>query len=117
MPTTPRPKQQRAANNKRYTNRRVAAGMAKLHVLVPILRMAELDQILVEWRRQAKMSLQSDQPTADQILRIHAVCRTLRLKLPITAFATRLTADSWLHEMEPRLGDSAVQLPRKRRMS
>ena len=42
--------------------------------------------MLLEWHRDAKLQLESDQPSADQILQIHGVCRVLPIKLPIDAF-------------------------------
>ena len=112
--TMSRPPEQRAAENQRYNDRRAIAGLVKRNVLVPIVRLQELDALLVEWRHDAKASLEKDQPTADQILMIHAVCRALRIKLPIRAFATRYTADDWLRERQPRLGDNLPHPPRAR---
>ena len=86
-------------------------------VLVPIAQLAELEALLVAWREEARLLLQSDQPSADQILMIHAICRTLRLKLPISAFATRLTADAWIREKQARLGARKPQFPRRRAVS
>ena len=112
--TRPRSPEQRAAENERYNDRRAAAGLVKLHVPVPIVRLQELDPLLVGWRHDAKASLEKDQPTADQILMIHTVYRALRIKLPIGAFATRYTADDWLRDRQPRLGDDLPHLPRAR---
>ena len=98
--TRPRSPEQRAAENERYNDRRAPAGLVKL-LLVPVVRLQELDALLVGWRHGAKASLKKGQPTADQILMIHAVCRALRIKLPIGAFATRYTVDDWLRDRQP----------------
>ena len=103
--TRPKSPEQRVAENERYNDRRAAAGLVKLHVLVPIVRSQELDALLVGWRHGAKASFEKGQPTADQILMIHAVCRALRIKLSIGAFATHYTADDWLRDRQRRLGD------------
>ena len=114
MAAPPRPKQQRAASNARYTNRLTAAGLVKLNIVVPLVRLEELDRLLVTWRQEAKKTLDSDLPTADQILLVHATCRALRMRLPVMAFATRLAADEWLREKTPLLGDREAVLPRRR---
>jgi hypothetical protein len=111
---TPRTAAQRREENARYNRRRVAAGLAKLNVLVPLVRLGELDALLVQWRKEARAQLASDQPSADQILLIHGVCRTLRIKLPVAAFATRLTAEAWLRECQPRLAGRQPEKPRVR---
>ena len=72
------------------------------------------DQLALAEERHDKASLEKDQPIADQILMIHAVCRALRIKLPIGAFATRYTADDWLRDRQPRLGDDLPHPPRAR---
>ncbi len=107
---------QRSAENERYNDRRVAAGLVKQNVLVPMVRLPELDALLVAWRQEAKLVLESDQPSADQILMIHGICRTLRIKLPIAAFATRLTAADWIGEKQKQLGDRKARFPRRRPM-
>ncbi len=114
MPKSP---EQRAAENERYNDRRAAAGLVKLNVLVPIINLQELDALLVGWRHDAKASLEKDQPSADQILMIHAFCRALRIKLPIGAFATRNTADDWLRDRQPRIGDNLPRPPRARQVT
>jgi hypothetical protein len=97
----PRPARQRATENARYNDRRVAAGLVKLNVLVPVDRISELDVLLVEWRHKARALLNTDLPSAEQILTIHAMCRARRLKLPPGAFATRFAAEAWLRENRP----------------
>jgi hypothetical protein len=99
-----RPKEQRAAANSRYVRRRTSAGIVKITVMVPADRIPELRGITLEWRRKANMLLHSDQPSSNQILQIHAVCRDLGIPLPLEAFATRATAESWLLSQEPALG-------------
>ena len=112
--TSPRPKEQRAAANSRYVGRRTSAGIVKITVMVPADRIPELRGITLEWRRKAKMLLCSDQPSADQILQIHAVCRDLGVQLPFEAFATRATAESWLLAHQPALGARRLRLPTNR---
>jgi len=112
--TSPRPKEQRAAANSRYVGRRISAGIVKITVMVPADRIPELRGITLEWRRKAKMLLHSDQPSADQILQIHAVCRDLGVQLPLEAFTTRATAESWLLAHQPPLGARRLHLPANR---
>ena len=114
MPESSRPKQQRAAANARYNHRITTAGLVKLNVLVPLVNLEELDRLLVIWRQEAKKTLESDLPTADQILLVQATCRALRIRLPVLAFATRLAADEWLREKTPLLGDREAVLPKRR---
>lgn len=112
--TFPRPKEQRAAANSRYVRRRASAGIVKITVMVPANRIPELRGITLEWRREAKMLLCSDQPSADQILQIHTVCRDLGVQLPLEAFTTRATAESWLLAHQPALGARRLHLPANR---
>jgi hypothetical protein len=110
------PPEQRAAANVRYNRHRVTApGLAKVNVLVPVHRMTEPATLLVEWRRVARAQLDTDQPSAEQILNIHAVCRTLRLRLPVGAFATRFTAEAWLREKRPALEGRDLMMPHRPR--
>jgi hypothetical protein len=55
--------------------------------------------------------LKSDLRSADQVLEILGVCRTLRTKPPIDAFATPATAEAWLLAQNPRLGARRVHVP------
>jgi hypothetical protein len=110
----PRPPAQRAAENAGYNRRRASAGLAKVTVLVPLVRLGELDALLVQWREEARAQLNSDQPSADEILLIHGICRVRRLKLPVSAFATRHTAEAWIQEQQLRLDDRQVETPRRR---
>jgi hypothetical protein len=113
-PAVARPLEQRSAANLRYNRRRVTApGLAKVNVLVPVHRITELATLLVEWRRLARAQLDTDQPSAEQILNIHAICRTLKLRLPVGAFATRYTAEAWLREQRPALAGRDLMMPRK----
>jgi hypothetical protein len=59
------------------------------------------------------MVLEQDVPTADQILQIHAVCRTLDLPLPEGAFASRGDAQVWLLAREPKLGKLMLHRPKR----
>ena len=115
--TFARPKDQRVAANSRYVRRRASAGIVKITVMVPADRIPELRGITLEWRRKAKMLLHSDQPSSDQILQIHAVCRDLRMQLPLEAFATRATAESWLLAHQPALGARRLHLAANRTCS
>ena len=112
--TSARPKEQRAAANSRYVGRRTSAGIVKITVMVPADKIPELRGITLEWRRNAKMLLHSDQPSSDQILQIHAACRELGIQLPLDAFATRATAESWLLAHQPALGARRLHLPANR---
>ena len=55
----------------------------RITVMVPAERIPFLKALTLEWRREAKILLEQDMPTADQILQIHAVCRTLDIPLPV----------------------------------
>jgi len=112
--SVPRPREQRSAENARYHDRRVGAGILKVTVMVPAERIPELRAITLAWRREAKLLLESDLPSADQILQIHAVCRALGLRLPVEAFETRAMADQWLLAHQTRLGALRLQAPRSR---
>ncbi len=83
---------ERAQERQRQSN----AGIVKVTVKVPAERIPELNGIALRWRQKAQLLCSSDQPSTVQILRIHAVSRVLRLALPVHAFETRLTAESWL---------------------
>jgi hypothetical protein len=61
----------------------------KRNTVLPIIRVPEMAELLVAWLHEARAALGSDQPTADQILMIHAVCRALRIKLPVGSFHPR----------------------------
>jgi len=112
MPSTPRPPQQRANENARYRAREAGAGIVRMSVTAPIDRIPHLRAITLEWRRDAKMLLESDLPTSDQILQVHAVCRTLFLKLPIEVFETRALAEQWLLAHQPQTGWRILHKPR-----
>ena len=110
----PRAPAQRAVENGRYRDRSAAAGIAKITVLVPADRITDLRAITTAWRQEAKLLLESDRPSADQILQIHSVSRTLGLPLPVKAFDTRATAARWLLAQEPALGPIRPHMPRVR---
>ena len=109
----PRPAEQRSAENMRYRDRHAAAGIVRVTVMVPAERVRQLRALTLAWRREAKMLLQSDLPTADQILEIHGVCRTLGLKLPIQVFETRFVAEQWLFAQQDRLEGRVVHVPKR----
>lgn len=98
-----RPRAQGLAENVRYHARARTAGLTQLSVVVPVDKIPVLKALAVEWRSEARALLQTDLPTADQILQIHAVCRTLNLSLPEDAFRTRGAAANWLLAQEPGL--------------
>ncbi len=77
-----RPAARRVRENEIYRGRQAAAGIVQITVMVRAERIPYLKALTLEWRREAKMVLEHDMPTADQILQIHAVCRTLDLPLP-----------------------------------
>jgi len=112
--TSARPEEQRAAANSRYVGRCASAGIVKMTVMVPANKIPALRGITLEWRREAKMLLHSDQPSSDQILQIHAACRELGLQLPLEAFVTRATAESWLLAHQLALGARRLHLPANR---
>ena len=108
-----RPHQQREAANASCHGRRVGAGIADMIVMGPAEHIRELPPILLNWRRDATLLLESDLPSADQVLEVHGVCRTLRTKLPIDAFETP-TAEAWLPAHNPRLDARRVNAPKRR---
>ena len=110
--SVPRPKEQRSVDNELFRRRAAAAGIVMVSVRVPSVRVAELKAMTLEWRREAKLRLENDLPSADQILQIHAVCHALDLPIPPDAFETRATAAAWLHAHERRLGQRRIHLPR-----
>ena len=110
----PRPPEQRAAENQAFYERRREIGVVKVSVMVPADRVSELRAISLAWRAEAKLLLESDRPSADQILQIHAVCRTLGIELPIQAFETRASAAYWLLAHESKLAGRRVQMPTSR---
>ncbi|MEO8714330.1 MAG: hypothetical protein ABI369_04895 [Acetobacteraceae bacterium] len=90
----------------------MSAGLVKLNVLVPLMKLAEFDALLAQWRAEARAQLNFDQPTAEHILLIHSICRALRIRLPVSAFATRLTAEAWLREQQPHIEARRLEMPR-----
>jgi hypothetical protein len=108
----PRPKEKRSVDNETYRRRTAAAGIVMVSVRVPSVRVAEIKAIALDWRREAKLLLESDLPSADQILQIHAVCHALGLPIPPEAFETRATAAAWLHAHERKLGQRRIRIPR-----
>ena len=107
-----RPPEKRSAENELYRRRTAAAGIVAISVRVPSVRVSELKAIALEWRRGAKLLLESDLPSADQILQIHAVCHALDQPIPPEAFETRATAAAWLHAHERKLGQRRIHIPR-----
>ena len=91
-------------SNARYVGRRTAAGIARVVVMVPADRIPELKAVALAWREEAKLLLDSDLPSADQILQVHSVSRVLGIRLPIKAFATRASAAEWLATHERKMG-------------
>lgn len=110
----PRPPEQRAAENQAFYERRQEIGVVKVSVMVPADRVSELRAIGLAWRAEAKLLLEADRPSADQILQIHAICRTLGIELPIQAFETRASAAYWLLALESKLAGRRVQMPTSR---
>ena len=114
MTSHPRPTERREAKNAHYHDRRVGAGIAKMSVMRPAERIPEPRPILLGWRRDAKLPLESDPPSADQSRRLYGGCGTLRAKLPIDAFETLATAEAWLLAQHPRLDARRVHAPQPR---
>jgi hypothetical protein len=110
---TARPAEQRERENELYRGRQAAAGIVRISVMVPAERIPFLKALTLEWRREAKVLLEQDMPTADQILQIHAVCRTLDIPLPERAFDTRGDAQDWLLAQEPKLGQLVLHRPKR----
>ena len=110
----PRSPARRSAENQRFHERELEVGIIKMSVHVPSDRIPDLRAITLAWRAEAKLLLESDRPSADQILQIHGVCRALGLALPVKAFETRASAGYWLLAHESKLGGRLVQLPRAR---
>ena len=109
-----KPPSQRAEENARYRALQNAVGIAKVTVMVPADRVPELRAIALHWRQDSKQLLESDRPSADQILQIHAVSRTLDIRLPVHAFETRSSAALWLLAHEKALGAKLPHRPRVR---
>ena len=108
-----RPAEQRLAENERYRGRQAAAGIVRVTVMVPVDRIPHLKALTLQWRQEAKLLLEIDLPSADQILQIHAVCRTLGLDLPEEGFATRGNVQEWLLAHQPQLGRLMLHRPRR----
>jgi hypothetical protein len=81
---------------------------------VPADRIPELRARMLHWRQKARLPLEFNEPSADQILQIHAVARRLRLALPLNAFETRATPGNWLLAQEPKLGPRLARVPRRK---
>ena len=111
---SPKTSAERSAENARYQKRNAAVGIVKIAVHVPAERVPELRSIALTWRAEARLMMDADYPTADQILQIHAICRTLDLDLPVAAFATASSASHWLLGQESRLGQRELQRPKVR---
>ena len=63
----PRPAEQRAVENERYRGVQHAVGIVRATVMVPADRIPELRALTLHWRQEAKLLLESDEPSADQI--------------------------------------------------
>jgi hypothetical protein len=109
---SPKTSAQRSAENARYQERNAAVGIVKVAVHVPAQRVPELRTIALSWRAEAKSLMDADYPTVDQILRIHAFCRTFDLDLPVEAFTTCSSATNWLLAQESRLDHRAIKRPK-----
>jgi hypothetical protein len=110
----PKTSEERSAENARYQARNAAVGIVKVAVHVPAERVPELRAIALTWRAEAKLLMDVDHPTADQILQIHGICRTLDLDLPVAAFATCSSAAHWLLAQQRQIGQRRVQKPKVR---
>jgi hypothetical protein len=112
MAAEPRSPEQRAEENERCRDRQAAAGIVHVSVMVPVDRVPYLQALTLAQRRDAKLLLESDLPIADQILQIHTVCRTLRLKPPLEASESRMAAEQWLIAQEPRVEGRVPDVPK-----
>jgi len=106
-----RTRAQRRAENERYHARAQTVGLVQVSIVVPIDKVPTVKALATEWRAEARALLDSDLPTPDQILQIHAISRTLDLTLPVEAFHTRAAAARWLLAHEPELGGTRPQRP------
>jgi hypothetical protein len=111
---SPKTSVERSAENARYQKRNATVGIVKVAVHVPAERVPELRALALRWRAEAKSLMDADHPTADQILQIHAICRTLDLDLPVEAFATCSLAARWLLARESQIGQRPIQRPKVR---
>ena len=110
----PRPAERREAKKVRYREQRVGACIAKMIVIGPAEHVPELCPILPNWRRDAKLLLESDVPSAGQILQIDGVCRILRIKLPVNALEAPAIAEARPLAQQPRPGARRVHVPKRR---
>lgn len=108
---SPKTSAERSSENARYQKGNAAVGILKVAVHVPAERVAELRAIALNWRAEARLLVNADYPSADQILQIHAICRTLNLDLPVEAFATTSSAARWLLAQESQRGQREIQRP------
>jgi hypothetical protein len=111
---SPKTSAERSAENARYQKRNATVGIVKVAVHLPAERVTELRAVALRWRAEAKSLMDADHPTADQILRIHAICRTLDLDLPVESFATCSSAAHWLLAQESQIGQRPIQRPKVR---
>ncbi len=111
---SPKTSAERSAENARYQKRIASIGIVKVTVHVPAERVPEMRMIALNWRAEAKLLIDADYPTADQILQIHAVCRALDLDLPVKAFQTTSSAAHWLLAQENQIGQMHIQKPKVR---
>jgi len=111
---SPKTSAERSVENARYQKRIATFGIVKVAVHVPAERAPELRLIALNWRAEAKLLMAADYPTADQILQIHAICRTLDLDLPVWAFTTCASATQWLLAQERQVGQRQIQKPKVR---
>ena len=106
--------EERSAENARYVKRIASIGIVKVAVHVPAERVPEMRLLALNWRAEAKLLMDADYPTADQILQIHAICRALDLDLPVNAFQTTSSAAYWLLAQENQNGHLQIQKPKVR---
>ena len=106
MAQGPRSKERRAEENQRYRERLARCGIVTTTVMVPAGKLVELKAITLAWRNEAKLLCDPDQFSANQILRIHGVCRALGVRLPAEAFESQAAAAAWLLARQPALGAS-----------
>ena len=110
----PKTSAERSVENARYQKRIAVEGIVKVTVLVPAERVPELRAVAQTWRAEAKLMMNADYPSADQILQIHAICRTMDLDLPVEAFATCSSAARWLLAQQDRVSQRQIRKPKLR---
>jgi hypothetical protein len=97
-----------------YYDRCVGADVAKVSVMVPAERIPELRPILLDWRRDAKLLLESDLLSADPILQIRRCLPAPSDQVADHRCRNTATVKAWLLALQPRPGGRRVYVPKRR---